>query len=264
MSFPDIVPALKEKMPELRGRLLANQSLAEFAWFRVGGRAQVFYLPEDENDLGYFLQNLPADIPVTVVGAGSNLIVRDGGVPGVVVRLGRGFNEIKIEDNTSRHRRRGAARRSGRARGAGRRHRRACFLERHSRHHRRRIAHEWRRLWRRDQGRARRSARCRPQGQPAHLQQWRNGIFLSPLRRAGRCHFHWRGVSGPRRKPGGNCRRNGVDQNQAREDAAAQSHRRLHFQEPAEHERLETGGRGRLPRPHHWGCAGLDCCTAIS
>ena len=99
MSFPDIVPALKEKMPELRGRLLANQSLAEFAWFRVGGRAQVFYLPEDENDLGYFLQNLPADIPVTVVGAGSNLIVRDGGVPGVVVRLGRGFNEIKIEDN---------------------------------------------------------------------------------------------------------------------------------------------------------------------
>ena len=100
MTFPDIVPALKEKMPELRGRLLANQSLAEFAWFRVGGRAQAFYLPEDENDLAYFLKNLAADIPVTVVGAGSNLIVRDGGVPGVVIRLGRGFNEIKIEDNT--------------------------------------------------------------------------------------------------------------------------------------------------------------------
>jgi UDP-N-acetylmuramate dehydrogenase len=99
MSFADIVPELKTKMPELRGRLLANQSLAELAWFRVGGRAQVFYLPEDENDLAYFLQNLPAEIPVTVVGAGSNLIVRDGGVPGVVVRLGRGFNEIRIEEN---------------------------------------------------------------------------------------------------------------------------------------------------------------------
>jgi UDP-N-acetylmuramate dehydrogenase len=98
MSFPDITPDLKARMPNLRGRLIANQSLGEITWFRVGGPAQVFYLPEDENDLAYFLRNLPADIPVTVVGAGSNLIVRDGGVPGVVVRLGRGFNEIKVED----------------------------------------------------------------------------------------------------------------------------------------------------------------------
>jgi UDP-N-acetylmuramate dehydrogenase len=98
MSFPDIVPELKSCMPELRGRLLANQPLAELAWFRVGGPAQVFYLPEDENDLSYFLRNVSTDIPVTVIGAGSNLIVRDSGVPGVVVRLGRGFNEIKIED----------------------------------------------------------------------------------------------------------------------------------------------------------------------
>jgi UDP-N-acetylmuramate dehydrogenase len=56
-------------------------------------------MPEDENDLAYFLRNLPAEIPVTVIGAGSNLIVRDGGVPGVVIRLGRGFNEVKIEDH---------------------------------------------------------------------------------------------------------------------------------------------------------------------
>jgi UDP-N-acetylmuramate dehydrogenase len=97
MSFPDIAPELKTMMPELRGRLLANQSLAELAWFRAGGPAQVFFMPDDENDLAYFLRNLPADIPVTVIGAGSNLIVRDGGVPGVVVRLGRGFNEIKVE-----------------------------------------------------------------------------------------------------------------------------------------------------------------------
>ena len=98
MSFPDIVADLKARMPELRGRLLANQSLAELTWFRVGGPAQVFYIPEDENDLAYFLRNLPTEIPVYVIGAGSNLIVRDGGVPGVIIRLGRGFNEVKIQD----------------------------------------------------------------------------------------------------------------------------------------------------------------------
>ena len=98
MSFPDIVADLKARMPELRGRLLANQSLAELTWFRVGGPAQVFYIPEDENDLAYFLRNLPTEIPVYVIGAGSNLIVRDCGVPGVIIRLGRGFNEVKIQD----------------------------------------------------------------------------------------------------------------------------------------------------------------------
>ena len=99
MSFPDIIPDLKARVPNLRGRLLANQPLGEFTWFRVGGPAQAFFMPEDENDLAYVLRNLPADIPVNVIGAGSNLIVRDGGVPGVVVRLGRGFNEIGSEDN---------------------------------------------------------------------------------------------------------------------------------------------------------------------
>src|SRR3974390_962888 len=97
MTFPDIVPDLKARMPELRGRLLANQPLGEFTWFRVGGPAQVFFMPEDENDLAYFMRNLPGDIPVTVIGAGSNLIVRDGGVAGVVIRLGRGFNDVKID-----------------------------------------------------------------------------------------------------------------------------------------------------------------------
>jgi UDP-N-acetylmuramate dehydrogenase len=99
MSFPDIVPDLKARMPELRGRLLANQSLGEFTWFRVGGPAQAFFMPEDENDLGYFLRNLAIEMPVTVIGAGSNLIVRDGGIEGVVIRLGRGFNDVKIEDH---------------------------------------------------------------------------------------------------------------------------------------------------------------------
>jgi UDP-N-acetylmuramate dehydrogenase len=85
-------------MQKLRGRLLANQSLAALTWFRVGGPAQLLFMPEDETDLCYFLTNLSAEIPVTVIGLGSNLIVRDGGVPGAVIRLGRGFNEIAIED----------------------------------------------------------------------------------------------------------------------------------------------------------------------
>jgi len=97
MPFADIVPDIKARMPELRGRLIANQSLAELAWFRVGGPAQALYMPDDENDLAYFMRNLPVEILVNVVGAGSNLIVRDGGVPGVVLRLGRGFNEVAVE-----------------------------------------------------------------------------------------------------------------------------------------------------------------------
>ncbi|HWV52744.1 UDP-N-acetylmuramate dehydrogenase [Pseudorhodoplanes sp.] len=97
MTFPDITPDLKSRMPALRGRLLANQPLAELTWFRVGGPAQVLFMPEDEKDLAYFLANLSDDIPVMVVGLGSNLIIRDGGVPGVVVRLGRGFNEMHVE-----------------------------------------------------------------------------------------------------------------------------------------------------------------------
>src|SRR5262249_38901418 len=97
MSFPDIVPELKARLPKLRGRLMANQSLAELTWFRVGGPAQVLFVPEDEADLACALGGLPRELPVTVVGLGSNLIVRDGGVPGVVIRLGRGFSDIAVE-----------------------------------------------------------------------------------------------------------------------------------------------------------------------
>jgi UDP-N-acetylmuramate dehydrogenase len=97
MSFPDIVDALRSKMPALRGRFLANQSLAELTWFRVGGPAQILFMPEDEEDLSYLLRELPHDVPVSAIGLGSNLIVRDGGIAGVVIRLGRGFNEIAVE-----------------------------------------------------------------------------------------------------------------------------------------------------------------------
>jgi UDP-N-acetylmuramate dehydrogenase len=94
LTFPDITSNLKAAMPGLRGRLLANQSLAELTWFRVGGPVQVLLTPADEDDLAYFLKNLPNDVPVYVVGVGSNLIVRDGGLPGVVIRLSpRGFGE---------------------------------------------------------------------------------------------------------------------------------------------------------------------------
>jgi UDP-N-acetylmuramate dehydrogenase len=96
--FPDITPSLKSALPQLRGRLLANEPLAPLTWFRVGGPAQVLFMPEDESDLAYFLKNLDGKISVTVVGLGSNLIVRDGGIAGVVIRLGRGFNEIAVEE----------------------------------------------------------------------------------------------------------------------------------------------------------------------
>ncbi len=98
MSFPDITPELKAAMPGLRGRLLANQSLAELTWFRVGGPTQVLFTPTDEDDLAYFLEHLPGEWPVTVVGVGSNLIVRDGGLPGVVIRLSpRGFGDTSVQ-----------------------------------------------------------------------------------------------------------------------------------------------------------------------
>jgi UDP-N-acetylmuramate dehydrogenase len=103
MTFPDITPELKAAMPQLRGRVLANQSLAELTWFRVGGPAQLLFTPADENDLAYFLAKLPHQLAVYVVGVGSNLIVRDGGLPGVVIRLSpRGFGQIDADGDTVR------------------------------------------------------------------------------------------------------------------------------------------------------------------
>ena len=86
-------------LPPLRGRLQENAPLAPFTWFRVGGPAEVLVRPADAQDLAQFLAALPLDIPVTVIGAASNLIVRDGGVHGVVVRLARGFGEVVVEED---------------------------------------------------------------------------------------------------------------------------------------------------------------------
>jgi UDP-N-acetylmuramate dehydrogenase len=103
VSFPDISADLKSAMPDLRGRLLANEPLAPLTWFRVGGPAQILFTPADEDDLAYFLSKLPQEIPVYTVGVGSNLIVRDGGMPGVVIRLSpRGFGETKADGDTIR------------------------------------------------------------------------------------------------------------------------------------------------------------------
>jgi UDP-N-acetylmuramate dehydrogenase len=88
---------LAASLPELRGRLKADAPLKDLTWFRAGGPAEVLYSPADEADLAYFLKTTPADIPITIIGLGSNLLVRDGGIEGVVIRLGRGFGEIRIE-----------------------------------------------------------------------------------------------------------------------------------------------------------------------
>ena len=90
-------PHLIDRLPAVRGRYGADASLAQVTWFRVGGPAEVLFRPADIDDLASFLAAKPADVPVTVIGVASNLLVRDGGVPGVVVRLGRGFVEITAE-----------------------------------------------------------------------------------------------------------------------------------------------------------------------
>ena len=99
MSFPDLSGEIAGWAPQVRGRISANEPLAPYTWFRVGGPAQILFMPADEADLAYFLARLPREIPVTVIGLGSNLIVRDGGVAGVVIRLSaKGFGEIAVED----------------------------------------------------------------------------------------------------------------------------------------------------------------------
>jgi UDP-N-acetylmuramate dehydrogenase len=85
----------RDRLPPVRGRILFDEALAAFTWLRVGGPADVIFLPEDEADLADFLRGLDASVPVTAIGVGSNLLVRDGGVEGVVVRLARGFAGIE-------------------------------------------------------------------------------------------------------------------------------------------------------------------------
>lgn len=98
MSWPDLLPLLPWT-EEVRGQLIPNQSLAEMTTLRVGGPAQLHFRPADEADLAFFLKRLPADIKVMVIGLGSNLLVREGGIEGVVIKLPpKGFGGVEILD----------------------------------------------------------------------------------------------------------------------------------------------------------------------
>ena len=87
---------LIDRLPPVRGRLTADAPLASVTWFRVGGPAEVLFKPADPDDLAAFVAAKPADVTLTVIGVGSNLLVRDGGVPGVVVRLGREIGRAHV------------------------------------------------------------------------------------------------------------------------------------------------------------------------
>ncbi|WP_439651671.1 UDP-N-acetylmuramate dehydrogenase [Microvirga puerhi] len=97
--FADLTPALKAQMPDLRGKLEANAPTAPLSWFRTGGPAKVLFTPADEDDLAYFLARLDRAFPILVVGLGSNLLIRDQGWEGIVIRLGKSFAEISVEEN---------------------------------------------------------------------------------------------------------------------------------------------------------------------
>ena len=93
----------RDDLPGVRGKLLRDEPLGPFTWFRVGGAAELLFLPADHEDLAVFLKGLPASVPVTVLGVGSNVIIRDGGVPGVVIRLaGRNFAGVETDAATQR------------------------------------------------------------------------------------------------------------------------------------------------------------------
>ena len=90
----------RDSLPTVRGKLLFDEPLAPFTWLRVGGPADVIFLPEDEADLMAFLKGLDSSVPVLAIGVGSNLLVRDGGVDGVVVRLGRAFSKVEARGDS--------------------------------------------------------------------------------------------------------------------------------------------------------------------
>ncbi len=104
MSRPDDTETLTrarllERLPPVRGRLTPDAPLAGLTWFRVGGPAEVLFKPADLQDLQDFLRGCPPDVQVLPIGVASNLLVRDGGVPGVVVRLGAAFAGVTVEGN---------------------------------------------------------------------------------------------------------------------------------------------------------------------
>ncbi len=94
--------ALIDRLPAVRGGYRADVPLAKYTWLRVGGAAEVLFEPADRDDLAHFIAGKPTDVPVTVIGVASNLLVRDGGIPGVTIRLGRAFSAIDFGDGELR------------------------------------------------------------------------------------------------------------------------------------------------------------------
>ena len=92
-----------DELPPVRGRIMKGAALAPFTWFRVGGPAEVVFLPEDISDLQEFLRTIDPEIPVLTIGVGSNLLVRDGGIDGVVIRLGKAFAHIEARGEATIH-----------------------------------------------------------------------------------------------------------------------------------------------------------------
>lgn len=91
-------PSIEKSLPAVRGKLLFNEPLSKKNWFGVGGSAQVYFEPQDIEDLKSFINQING-IPITVLGAGSNVLIRDGGIPGITIRLGKNFSKIEVEDN---------------------------------------------------------------------------------------------------------------------------------------------------------------------
>jgi UDP-N-acetylmuramate dehydrogenase len=102
MAARRVSDRLIDRLPPVRGRLTADAPLASITWFRAGGTAEIMFRPADEADLAEFLVAKPRDVPVTVLGVASNLLVRDGGIPGIVIRLGRAFVAMTTDGNTVR------------------------------------------------------------------------------------------------------------------------------------------------------------------
>lgn len=102
-KLPKHIEKLKEKLPKVKGEYKFNTPLAKMTWFKVGGNADVLYYPKDMEDLSYFLKNKPKDLPVFVLGGGSNILIRDGGFRGITIKLGNEFSyveSIKTENKT--------------------------------------------------------------------------------------------------------------------------------------------------------------------
>ena len=91
---------LIDRLPPVLGELSSDAQLSRITWFRVGGPAEALFRPADRDDLAAFLRAKPDDVPITTIGVGANILVRDGGIPGVLIRLGQAFSTVRIDGAT--------------------------------------------------------------------------------------------------------------------------------------------------------------------